>query len=589
MKLGKFDLENSAVPAWRNYHSVKVVAALPRSVWLGGLFIIFATLVAYWPAFSAGFIWDDDFFVTQNLALRDLSGLRQIWFNIHATLQYYPIVHTVFWVEYHLWGLQPLGFHAVNVLLHIAAALLLWRILARLELPWAWLAAAIFALHPVQVESVAWVTELKNVLSSVFYFAAALCYLRFARLDKAIGNDRWRGHFYFGALILFVAALLSKTVTCSLPAALMLILWWKKERLHRRDVYPLAPFFLVGIGLGLASAWFEQHEVGAQGAEWSLTFAERSLIAGRAVWFYAAKLFWPAQLTFIYPRWEIDARLWWQWMFPLAAVIVVAALWLARRRIGKGFLTAVLFFGGTVLPALGFANVYPMRFSFVADHFQYLAGIGIIVVGTGLAVKFFETCQADRRLQTSLAALLLLVLGVLTWQQCHIYKDLETLWTDTLKKNPRCWMAHSNLGRLLVQQGKLDEAEAHYQAALAVHPAEETIHYNYANQLVKTGRLEDGVAQYRQALQLAPEKPETHCNLGFALNQQHRTDEAIAEYERAIYYKPDFAEAYYNLGNALSSGKKMEAAIAAYQRAVRLKPDSELFKKRLQALGAPAG
>ncbi|HEX4350957.1 MAG TPA: tetratricopeptide repeat protein, partial [Verrucomicrobiae bacterium] len=280
--------------------------------------------------------------------------------------------------------------------------------------------------------------------------------------------------------------------------------------------------------------------------------------------------------------------LWWQWLFPVAVVGIVAGLWLARRRIGKGPLVAVLFFVGTLAPALGFVNVYPMRFTFVADHYQYLACLGIIILGLCLAARFFEVTLADYQLKNGFAVLLLLILAGVTRQQCHIYQNAETLWADTLRKNPQCWMAHTNLGRLLAQQENFGEAEAQYQAALAIKPDEENAHYNYGNLLARTGRLDDAIAQYHQALQIAPAKPETHNNLGFVLNKQHQTDGAIAEYERAILYKPDFAEAYYNLGNALSAEHKMDAAITAYQRALHLEPDSERFRKRLQVLGITA-
>jgi len=564
-------------------------AAVPPWFWLG-LIILVATLAAYWPVFSAGFIWDDDDYVTQNQALHDADGLRQIWFTPAATPQYYPLVHTTFWVEYHLWGLDPLGFHLVNVLLHATGAILLWRLLAGLKLPGAWLAAAVFALHPVQTESVAWITELKNVLSAVFYFSAALCYLRFAGLGEAAGDDRRRGRYYFAALFLFVAALLSKTVACSLPAALALVIWWKKDRLGWGDLLLLAPFFVLGAGLGLATAWLEKNHVGAAGADWSLTFADRGLIAGRALWFYAANLLWPTHLAFIYPRWVINARIWWQWLFPAAVAAVVVGLWLARKQVGKGPLVAVLFFCGTLLPALGFVNVYPMRFSFVADHFQYLASLGLIALAAGLAEYFFETVSwpGSRQLRLVLAGSLLCLLGVLTWCQCGSYRTPETLWRDTLARNPRSWMAHTNLGRLLAQRGEYAEAETHYLAALGSYPGEGSIHYNYANLLARTDRPEAAIEQYREALQIAPEKAQAHNNLGSVLNKLHRTDEAIAEYERAIFYDPAYADAYYNLGNALSAEHKMYGAVAAFQRAARLKPDSDVFRKRLQALTAPA-
>jgi tetratricopeptide (TPR) repeat protein len=587
MKLGRFDSAKSAGPLAPEKSVAEAAAVFPKWFW-PGLFIVLATLAAYWPVFSAGYIWDDDDYVTNNQTLRSLHGLWQIWSDPTATPQYYPLVHTTFWIEYHLWGLNPLGFHLINVLLHILGAILLWQVLTRLKLPVAWLAAAVFALHPVQVESVAWVTELKNVLSAVFYLSAALAYLRFSGLESEMEEDKQRWCFYLAALSLFAAALLCKTVACSLPAALLLVHWWKKERLRRLDVLPLLPFFLVGLCLGLVTAWVEKHHVGAQGAEWSLTFFERCLIAGRALCFYAANLIWPSGLTFVYPRWDINPQLWWQWLFPAGVIGILSGLWLARRRIGKGPLVAALFFAGTLAPALGFVNVYPMRFTFVADHYQYLACLGIIALALGLAARLLEVTQAGPQLKSVFAILLLLILAAVTRQQCYIYQSAETLWVDTLKKNPRCWMAHTNLGRLLAQQEKFGEAETQYLTALAIKPDEENVHHNYGNLLVRTGRLDDAVTQYHQALEIAPAKPETHNNLGFALNKQHRTDEAIAEYQQAIFYKPDFAEAYYNLGNALSLEHKMDAAVAAYQRALHLEPDSERFRKRLQALGVTA-
>jgi tetratricopeptide (TPR) repeat protein len=585
MKFGGPDFAGSdAPPPARPY---RVIPVVPRGFWLG-LLLVLATLAAYWPVFSAGFIWDDDDYVTENQNLRDSAGLGQIWFNPAATPQYYPLVHTTFWLEYHLWGLQPVGFHVVNVLLHLLGAMLVWRVLAGLNVPGAWLAAAIFSLHPVQVESVAWVTERKNVLSAVLYFSAVLCYLRFAGLIGVAGESVRRASYY-AALGLFVAALLSKTVACSLPAAMLLVLWWKKDRLRWGDVAPLVPFFVLGAGLGLLTAWLEKHHVGAQGANWSLTPVERCLIAGRALCFYVAKLAWPHPLTFIYPRWTINSGLWWQWLFLVAVFSVVCGLWLARHKTGRGVLVAVLFFGGTLLPALGFINLYPMLYSFVADHFQYLASIGMIALAASLAVQFMQRWSVDPRLQAILAASLLVLLGGLTWRQCWVYQNLETLWADTLDKNPRCWMAHNNLGRLLAKQQKFDAAEAHYLAALALDPGVDTLHYNYGNLLARTGRLEAAAAQYLAALQIAPEKPETHLAFGAVLYLQHHAGESIAEFERAIFYKPDYADAYYDLGKALSSQHRMAAAAAAYQHALRLQPDSELFRKRLQAVTTRAG
>jgi len=348
---------------------------------LWGILILALAATAYAPALRGDFVWDDDDYVTDNPTLTNLDGLRRIWLEFGATPQYYPLVYTTFWIEYHIWQLHPFGYHLTNVLLHMVNALLLWAILRRLAVPGAWLAAAIFAVHPVHVESVAWITERKNVLSGAFYLSSMLLYLRFAGIgpDRPSGRRRWA--YFVLALLLFACALLSKSVTCTLPAALVLLLWWRRRRLRASDLWPLIGWLVVGLLMALTTVWMERHHVGTRYIDWSLSPLDRCLIAGRAVWFYAAKLLWPAKLTFFYPRWHIDAGLWWQYLFPLAAVAVIAALWWLRSRLGKGPLVAVLLFVGTLTPALGFVDVYPMRFSFVADHFQYLASAGLIALG----------------------------------------------------------------------------------------------------------------------------------------------------------------------------------------------------------------
>jgi Flp pilus assembly protein TadD len=559
----------------------KAIAALPRSVWLGGLFIILVTLAAYWPVFSAGFIWDDDAYVTDNSLLTDPDGLSRIWFSAHSQSQYFPLVYTTLRLEYALWGLHPAGYHVVNVGLHIINALLVWALLKRLALPGAWLAAAIFALHPVQVETVAWVTELKNTESTLFFLLAL-----FAWLHYCAGKGRW---FYALALALHALALFAKTTACTLPAVMLLALWLKQEPVNRRRIFQVLPFLVMGLGMGLVSVWWERHLGNIQPRFHLLGGpVDRLLVATHALWFYAGKLFWPAGLTFSYPRWQINGGDWRQYVWPAACLAVAAWFWLGRRKLGRGPAAAIFFFAAVLSPMLGFMPLYTFYFTFVADHYQYLACLGLIALAVGAAIRLFEKWPASRRLQLALASALLFILAVLTWHQCGSYQSLETLWLETLKKNPQSWMAHTNLGRLRARQGNAAEAEAHYQAALNINPDEETIHYNYGNLLARTGRLDDALTQYHEALQLAPAKPETHNNLGTVLNKLHRTDAAIAEYEQAIFFKPDYAEAYYNLGNALSAEHKMAGAVAAYQRALRLEPDSELFKKRLQALAAPA-
>jgi tetratricopeptide (TPR) repeat protein len=534
--------------------------------------ILIATFAAYAPALRGGFIWDDEDYVTGNPLLKNLDGLGRIWFDVGATPQYYPLVHTTFWIEYHLWGLAPTGYHATNILLHATAALLLWTVLRRLGMPGAWLAAAVFALHPVQVESAAWITERKNVLSAALYLSALLCYARFAGISSDIDGKACTRWPYALALVLFSGALLAKTVTCTLPAAILLLIWWKRGRIGWRDVRPLIPMLLLGIVLGGVTAWLEKHHVGAQGAEWQLSWVDRCLIAGRALWFYASKLVWPTNLTFIYPRWHIDHAEVWQYAFPASALLAVAGLWLLRRRIGRGPLAAVLFFTGTLGPALGFIDVYPMRYSFVADHFQYLASIGLIVLAVGVSSHL-----ARRRLSSTQRGLpavaLLIVLGVLTWRQTHVYTDLETLWTDTLAKNPSAWIAHNNLAVILTRQGKTEEAQAHYRTVLELKHDHAEAYNNLGNLLTETGQPAEAISHYEKALRILPDCAELHYNFADTLASQGRTDEAIHHFEEAARLKPPFPEAHRGLAELLAKRNQTDAAIQHYQLALQARPD----------------
>jgi len=461
-----------------------------------------------------------------------------------------------------LWGLEPAGYHAVNVCLHALAVMLLACVLKRLQAPGAWLAAAIFALHPIEVESVAWITERKNVLSAVFYFSSALAYLRFWEMGDAGEKGRRPVLAYGQALAFFLAALLSKTVTCSLPVALLVVRWWKQGRLRPRDITPLAPFFLLGVGLGLGTAWIEKHHVMAQGADWSLTLAQRCLIAGRALWFYVGKLAWPWRLIFIYPRWEVDAARWWQWLFPLGAAAVVAGLWLGRSRLGRGPLAAVLFFSITLGPALGFVDIYPMRYSFVADHFQYLAGVGLIVAA---AVWL-------RRLPQAVQAAVLLGLGALAWRREMVLGDIETLWRDTIAQNPNSWMPRNNLGFVMAERGHLDEAISLYRTALSVQPDSVEALNNLGAALSDEGRLDEAIQQFDEALRLKPETASAHHNLGLALARKGRLDEAITCFRDALRLDPDYFEAHCNLGYALSQKGEFDEAKSEFHAALKLKP-----------------
>ena len=543
--------------------------------------IFCATLFAYLPAVRGGFLWDDNAHVTR-ADLQSVDGLRRIWFEVGATQQYYPLLHTAFWVEHRLWGDSVVGYHLTNLLLHAAAACLVVAIMRRLALPGAWLAGFIFALHPVCVESVAWISEQKNTLSTVFCLGSAFVYLGFDR-------DRRRSRYWW-ALGLFVLALLTKTVTATLPAALLVVFWWRRGRLNwSRDLRPLLPWMVLGVAGGLFTSWVERTFIGAQGADFTLNLLERCLLAGRVIWFYLEKLAWPADLMFIYPRWAVDAAVWWQYVFPLGVLALVLGLTRLARRPGDPLASAAaaglagfLIFAVTLFPALGFFSVYPFRFSYVADHFQYLASLGLIVplaAGLTQAVRplLAGGTYATRQLVPAGTGLLVATLGVLTWRQSGVYRDAETLYLATLARNPGCWMAHDNLGNLWSKlPGRLDDAIAQYETALRLKPDDAEAHNNLGSAWSRLpGRLNNAIAEYQAALTLKPDYAEAHNNLGNALAKlPGRLDDAIAEYETALRLQPDNASAHYNLGNAL--GKlpgRLPDAIAEYEAALRLQPD----------------
>jgi protein O-mannosyl-transferase len=581
-------------------------------IWRAAL-LLCVTIIIYLPALNGGLVWDDENYVTKPV-LQSLHGLWRIWSEPGAErIQYYPLLYTAFWLEHRLWGDAVLGYHLLNVLLHAGAALLIVAVVRRLALPGAWLAAFLFALHPVCVEAVAWISEQKSTLSIVFYLAAALVYLNF--------DETRRRSQYFLALLLFVMALLSKSVTATLPAALLVVFWWKRGRLSwGRDILPLVPWFATGATAGLLTAWVERKFIGAEGAEYALTLAQHSLLASRVIWFYLLKLAWPFPLTFIYPRWTVDPSVWWQWLFPASLLALIAILVLTVR-FRRGPLAGFLVFSGTLFPVLGFFNVYPFRFAYVADHFQYLATLGVFVpIASGLMTTFHAT-KGHRRPSQAAAGLVLVLLAILSFRQSGHYADAETLYRLTLADNPACWMAHNNLGVILATTprglgeavaqyeaalrikpdyaeahtdlgnallqipGRESEALFHFRAAVRFNPNTAAMHYNLANALAK-GHERDAIAEYQDALRIEPNWAEAHMNLGLVLAQlPGRLPEAIREEQAALQIRPNWAAARVNLGMALSRDpQRFPEAIAELRAAELIEPDSAEVHYRLAIL-----
>ena len=618
-------------------------------MWLACLALA-ATFVVYWPAMQGGFVFDDANWTTDLVRwFQNPAGLWAIWVHPTVLQQYYPLTATSFWLDYQLWEFWTLPYHLENVLLHVLAAVLFWRALLRLQVPGAWLAASLFALHPVMVESAAWITERKNVLSLVLFLGALLAYLRYEQSvaslrsglrsaatarqaeasapqggirhpdpdplplrrerEKSAPNlSRFTHHasrFYCLALGLFLGALLAKSTACSLPAVILLLAWWRRGRLGwRTDVVPTLPFFALSLGLCAGTAWLEKNHVGAQGPDFALSLAQRCLVAGRAFWFYLGNLFWPAHLCLIYPRWQPDPAVWWQWLYPAGAVGLLLGLWLGHKRFGRGPLAALLFYVGTLFPLLGFLNAYGMYYSFVWDHWVYLPSLGLLALVGALIEgrrkkEEGRSAESDpsplvplpsggrgkagggRRLPGSRAVLaygfavvVLPVLGVLTWREAGTYASLETLWQTTLARNPDCWLAENNLGNTLAVQGDPEEAIPHYQRALRLKPDYPDAENNLGNALLSQRKWAEAILHYERVLQLEPDKAGVDSNIGAALANQGKWAEAIPHFERALQLNPDFVPANINLGAALAAQGKWDEAIQRYQRALQINPNS---------------
>ena len=579
--------------------------------------ILAAALLAYAPVFRAGFVWDDDKFLTENPLIRASDGLYRFWFT-GAPPDYFPLTSSMLWFEWRLWGPNALGYHLVNVLLHAASAVLLWRVLLRLRVPGAWLAGLLFAVHPVAVESVAWITERKNTLPMAFYLASILAYLRFE--DGGSHHDGSFHHHdttsttgttgttndtprYLLSLGLFLLALLAKTSVVMLPFVLLLCAWWRRGKVAARDLRRTVPFFALALALGLVTVWYQYHSDIAGEVVRTDGLAARAAGAGWAIWFYLYKALLPVNLCFCYPRWTTSASLgaFVPLLLFLAMLLVFAGF---RRTWGRPLLFALGYFALALLPVLGFLDIYFMRYSLVADHWQYTALVGVVSLVAGLLARVMERPGAlarrslgeggPRTVAMAAAAALALACAALTFRQTLVYHDEETLWRDTLAKNPKAWMAYGNLAGLLVQKAAtpgadsaalLDEAERCCEEALALQPRQAEAYAHRALLRLARGRGDAAMQDYDRVVELDP-SPESYYDRAVAAASLGRLEQAIEDYGRAIRLRPGFAQAYGNraltfmqLAAAQTGHAQAEShrrAFEDFDKAVALEPDYAL-------------
>jgi tetratricopeptide (TPR) repeat protein len=538
--------------------------------------IVGLTVVSYGPAITAGFIWDDDDYVTENPLLHDADGLRRIW-TTTETPQYYPLVFTTFWVEQHLWGRSPAGYHLVNIVLHALNAFLVGWVLRVLGVRGAWWVALLFAVHPVHVESVAWITERKNVLSALFYLLAFAGYLKF--------DSSGRRRFYLLAIVAFLAAMLSKTVAASFPFALGMALLWQKKGLERKDLLRLVPFLAIAVALPLITVQMEGGMVETARADFGFSWFQRIAVASRALLFYPSKILVPYPLTFNYPRWDLEAGVL-ALVWPVAIVMAVAAglsaLW---RRGYRGFVIATLFYCVTIFPALGFIDVYPFRYSFVADHFQYLASLGVLVlIVQGVAMLADRAGPklgvAPERLATGIGAVALVVLSALTWNQTRAYRDLPTLWKHTIERNPGSWLAHNNLGLIYLDEEDYEAALKHLDRAIESKPRSVESYTGRGLVHIRIGNASQAVADFDRAVELDPAYPQARLHRGNHHLDTGRYREAVVDLVLFVEGNPDYLPALRSLARARSAAGLHERALVDYDEIIRRSPDHEAYVNR---------
>jgi Tfp pilus assembly protein PilF len=566
--------------------------------------IVGVVLLVYLPAWRAGFVWDDEQLITANPLLRTVSGLIEIWSG-GRTADYFPMTNTVFWIERHLFGDNAEGYHAINILLHAADAVLVWLVFRRLQIPGAWFAGLIFGIHPVHVESVAWISELKNVLAMFFTLLSIFCFV-------GSKEQRQSRAAYIASLFFFALALLSKTQTVFAPIALLICAWWRDRdsTSFRREVIRTWPFFVMAVVFGLITIWFQNRGIGEEEIVIG-SFPRRLVNAGMAIWWYAGNVCLPTRLMAIYPRWRFDSPQFWEW-FPLVGLVLLL-LWLWRNRGTRGAFLAAVYFIVALLPVIGFVRTAYLRSgTLVADHFQYFADVSLIA-SVCSAVAMFAN-RARREIKTAIAAIAILLIGMMgtyAWQRSKVFHDEESLWRDNLAKNPDAWQARARLGQYFFRQGNYSDAIEHLRRADELKPELPENHNLLGLVYCRAERFEEGIAEYRKALELKESSASTartasvatiRTNLANALTitannlsgsateipseAMRRYEEAITQYEKALELEPNQPAIHRNLGLLLARLGRFEEAEAHLRATLQIVPDEPTAQETLKEIEA---
>ncbi|MBF0287159.1 MAG: tetratricopeptide repeat protein [SAR324 cluster bacterium] len=542
-----------------------------RTWLLPKLFIlILLTIAAYYPASEAGFIIDDKEFFLEDSVVTASDGLYRIWFHPtdnNRVWPYLPITRMTFWLENQLWGLAPQIAHWINILLHLLAAVLLWHALEHFHLPGAWWIGTLFAIHPVYVQSVAWVAERKNVVAAVFYILCLWSYLHFAK------NNNWK--WYGTALLLFLCALLSKTSVVMLPVILVILRLLFRLRFTVKDCWMLLPFFLLSLVMGYVRVWFELHAFDAITS--TGTFLEKILTAIHVPFFYFTKLLFPYPLIFTYPKWEIDSSLASVYVPIVSLLLILLVLVWKYQSWGRYLFCGLAACLVTLFPVSGFFTNAWTQFSYVADHWFHLPSIPILILFAQGAYwgieKFHFFDQIRRYLWPFFAAAVVVILSILTWNQSLIYQDLKTLWLATIQQNERSWVAHQELGRIFREEKQHEQALKHSNQAIQLKKNPFRAYNNKGNVYADLKQYNQAIQNYNEALKIYPGFVDAYYNRGIAYFHLTQYQRALEDYSHALRIDPSYVKAYYNRGHVYFHSRKYKQAIEDFSHVLTINRD----------------
>jgi len=549
--------------------------------------IVLLCLYVYCPAIRGGWLWDDHE-IRNNPTLHSWAGLGKIWVAPAAT-DYIPLEASVLWAEWHLWGDAVAGYHAANIAFHLLGAFLLWRLLGKLGVRLAWLGALLFAIHPVAVESVAWISEVKNTVSLPPLLTAACLWIDFA--------DTGRRRTYLLSLACFLAALLCKGSVVMFPGFILLHAWWRRGRVGWPDIRAALPFLAAAVAIGLVTIHFQEIRAIRDWRTPEAGFLARAGGAGLALDFYFWKCVVPGEVMPVYPRWSVGAT------SPLALIpwllaVVMTFLLLRRgspvRPASRHLLLGLGWFVLFLLPVLGFVTMSYQHIAPVADHLAYisLAGVvGLAAAGAGAADA------AGRPWFRAAAAAVVAALAIGSHRYARVFASQETLWTYNAAHNPGSAVVFANLGLVQDRAGRTDEAIENYERAIALDPADPDSENELAGVLARRGRAaaairhyERAISLYRAALARDPGLQDVNNKLGLDLVAVGRAGEALGQFEEAVRKNPGSYEDQTNLANVLAAVPgRLGEAIDHFGIAARLNPDSLLIRRNFGYALAMAG